>query len=169
MEAVATGLASGANAVKDYVRCTLLYQTLGKRMTYTIMDSALEELLKEELLYLKDDEAYNATRLGQAAVASAFSPEEGIFINEELSRALRAFVMDSDMHVLYLFTPLQVAASAQIDWLVFRDEIDNLNDNGIRAFQLVGVNPGAVNRTYALSCPGLFFFFFFFGQRNTDC
>ena len=117
------------------------------------MNSALEELVKEELLYLEEDESYEATRLGQAIVASAFSPEDGIFIHEELRKALRAFVMDGDMHVLYIFTPLQVAATAQIDWLVFRDQLDKLDESGIRAFQLVGVNPGAVNRMCAVFPP----------------
>lgn len=110
------------------------------------MNSALEELLKEELLCLNGDGSYGATRLGQAIVASAFSPEDGLFIHEELSKALQAFVMDGDMHVFYMFTPLPVAGTTQIDWLVFRDQLDNLNESGIRAFMLVGINPGAVNR-----------------------
>lgn len=113
------------------------------------MNSALQELLDSELLYLKDDESYAVTQLGQAIVASSFSPDDGYFVHEELRRALRAFVMDGDMHIFYMFTPIQVAVTTQIDWHIFRDQLDNLDDSGIRALQFVGVHPGFVNAMYA--------------------
>lgn len=139
------GLVSGREAVKGYVKCTLLFRTTEKKATYDIMNSALQELVTEELLRLKEDESYEATSLGQAVVASAFSPEDGLFVYDELKRALQAFVMDGDMHIFYMFTPLQVAATTQIDWPTFRDSLDNLDESGIRALQFVGVQPGFVN------------------------
>ncbi|KAJ5897270.1 Helicase C-terminal [Penicillium tannophilum] len=145
LEAIATGLVSGCEAIKEYVRCTLLYRTLDKKLAYSIMNSALKELVDEELLVLKEDEAYEATLLGQAVVASAFAPEDGLFVHEELKKALQAFVMDGDMHIFYMFTPLQVAMSTPIDWQIFRDKIDQLDESGIRALQYVGVQPGFVN------------------------
>ncbi|KAJ5654628.1 HelicaseC-terminal [Penicillium lividum] len=145
LEAIATGLVSGCEAIKEYVRCTLLYRTLDKKLAYVIMDSALKELVDEELLVLKEDEAYGATLLGQAVVASAFAPEDGLFVHEELKKALQAFVMDGDMHIFYMFTPLQVAMSTPIDWQIFRDKLDQLDESGIRALQFVGVQPGFVN------------------------
>lgn len=148
LEAVATGLASGCEAIKEYVKCTLLCRTLDKKIAYSIMDSALRELVDEELLRLTDDESYEATQLGQAVVASAFAPEDGLFVYGELKRALQAFVMDGDMHIFYIFTPLQVAASTQIDWQIFRDQLDFLDESGLRAMQFVGVSPGFVNTMY---------------------
>ncbi|KAJ5574517.1 Helicase C-terminal [Penicillium hetheringtonii] len=127
LEAVATGLVSGSEAIKD------------------IMDSAIQELINEGLLVLKEDESYGATLLGQAVVASAFSPEDGLYVHEELKRALEAFVMDGDMHIFYMFTPLQVAMDNPIDWQIFRDQLDRLGESGLRALQLVGVQPGFVN------------------------
>lgn len=123
----------------------MLYRTLEKKITYSIMKSALQELVDEELLLFRDDEAYEATLLGQAVVASAFSPEDGLFVHEELKRALQAFVMDGDMHIFYMFTPLQVATSTPIDWQIFRDQLDHLDESGLRALQFVGVQPGFVN------------------------
>lgn len=149
LEAVATGLASGCEAIKEYVKCTLLCRTLKKKIAYSIMSSALRELIEEELLRLKDDESYEATQLGQAVVASAFAPADGLFVYEELKRALQAFVMDGDMHIFYMFTPLQIAASTQIDWQIFRDQLDFLDESGLRALQFVGVSPGFVNTMYA--------------------
>ncbi|CAI7646973.1 unnamed protein product [Penicillium viridicatum] len=145
LEAVATGLVSGCEAIKEYVRCTLLYRTLDKKLAYTIMRSALQELVDEELLIFRDDESYEATPLGQAVVASAFSPEDGLFVHEELKRALQAFVMDGDMHIFYMFTPLQAAMNTPIDWQIFRDQLDRLDESGLRALQFVGVQPGFVN------------------------
>lgn len=109
------------------------------------MNSALQELINEGLLLLKDDESYGATLLGQATVASAFSPEDGLYVHEELKRALEAFVMDGDMHIFYMFTPLQVAMQIPIDWQIFRDQLDRLDESGLRALQYVGVEPGFVN------------------------
>ncbi|KAJ5170145.1 Helicase C-terminal [Penicillium coprophilum] len=145
LEAVATGLVSGCEAIKEYVRCTLLYRSLDKKIAYTIMKSALQELVDEELLIFRDDESYEATPLGQAVVASSFSPEDGLFVHEELKRALQAFVMDGDMHIFYMFTPLQAAMNTPIDWQIFRDQLDRLDESGLRALQFVGVQPGFVN------------------------
>lgn len=127
------------------MKCTLLYRTLDKKELYSMMDATLRELVDEELVRLKDDDTYEPTQLGQAIVASAFSPEDGLFVHEELTRALRAFVMDGEMHVFYMFTPLQVALATEIDWPTFRDQIDSLDESGLRALQFVGVNPGLVN------------------------
>ncbi|KAB8206867.1 hypothetical protein BDV34DRAFT_224036 [Aspergillus parasiticus] len=146
LEAIATGLVSGLEAIKEYVKCTLLYRTMDKKIAYNIMYSALQELVSEDLLHQNDDESYVATQLGQAVVASAFTPEDGLFVYEELNRALQAFVMDGDMHVFYMFTPLQVATTTQVDWPIFRDQLDNLDESGLRALQFIGVQPGFVNR-----------------------
>ncbi|KAJ5219344.1 Helicase C-terminal [Penicillium cinerascens] len=145
LEAIATGLVSGCEAIKEYVRCTLLYRTLDKKIAYSIMKSALQELVDEDLLNYRNDESYEATLIGQAVVASAFSPEDGLFVHEELKQALKAFVMDGDMHIFYMFTPLQVAMSIPIDWQIFRNQLDHMDDSGLRALQFVGVQPGFVN------------------------
>ncbi|KAL4925183.1 DEAD/DEAH box helicase [Aspergillus undulatus] len=135
LEAIAIGLVSGIDAIKDYVKCTLLYWTVDKKLSYSIMNSALQELADEKLIEM-NDESYVATQLGQAVVSSAFTPEDGLFVHEELRRARQAFVMDGDMHIFYMFTPLQVAAQTQVDWQIFRDLLDTLDDSGLRALQV---------------------------------
>lgn len=145
---------SGHDAIKEYTRCTLLYRTTEKHTAYSLMESALRELLDEGLLYLKADESYEATSLGQAVVASAFSPEDGLFVYEELKRALQAFVMDGDMHIFYMFTPLQATSLNAVDWTIFRDQLYNLDESGLRALQFVGVQPGFVNSMCVSECSG---------------
>ncbi|KAJ9212476.1 hypothetical protein DTO166G4_5968 [Paecilomyces variotii] len=145
LEAIATRLVSGRDAIKEYVECTLVYRTADNKDIYKMMDATLQELVDEDLLRRKDDDSYEPSELGQAIVASSFSPEDGMFVYEELKRALQAFVMDGDMHVFYMFTPLQVALTIEIDWPIFRDQLENLDESGLRALQLVGVQPGFVN------------------------
>jgi DNA polymerase theta len=114
----------------------------------SMTEAALQELLSTGLLCLKDDASYEPTQLGQAIVASSLSPEDGVFVHDELKRTLQAFVMDGEMHVFYLFTPLQMGAT-KINWTTLRDEINSLNESGIRVLQFVRVKPSFVNAMYA--------------------
>lgn len=148
LEAITTRLISGREAVNDYVRHTLLYRTIDKDELSRMVDSTLQELIDSELLSLKIDGSYEPTQLGQAVVGSSFSPEDGLFVYAELKKALQAFVMDGEMHVFYMFTPVQMGPPNEIDWPVFRDEIDRLDESGVRALQFVGVKPGFVNSMY---------------------
>lgn len=111
----------------------------------SMVDSTLKELVDNGLVDLKQDESYEPTQLGQAVVSSSLSPEDGIFIHDELKRALKSFVMDGEMHIFYMFAPLQNSSPTAIDWSIFRDQMNNLDESGIRALQLVGVKPAFVN------------------------
>ncbi|EEP81819.1 conserved hypothetical protein [Uncinocarpus reesii 1704] len=145
LEAVATRLVSGKEAINDYVRCSLLYHTMEEGELFAMVESTLTELVNDNLLNPRIDGSYEPTQLGQAIVASAFSPEEGMFIHDELKRALQAFVMDGEMHVFYMFAPLQSAANVDINWSKFLDELDRLDESGLRVLQFIGVDPGFVN------------------------
>jgi hypothetical protein len=54
--------------------------------------------------------------------------------------------------IFYMFTPLQVALITNIDWQIFRISSTHLplDESGLRALLLVGVNPGFVNSTYVI-------------------
>ncbi|WEW58730.1 DEAD-like helicase [Emydomyces testavorans] len=145
LEAVATRLVSGREAINDYVRCSLLYHSIEEQKIFAMVDSTLQELTNDKLLNLKADGSYEPTLLGQAIVASAFSPEDGMFIHDELRRGLQAFVMDGEMHIFYMFAPLQSGTNVDIDWPTFRDAMNELDESGLRALQFMGVNPGFVN------------------------
>lgn len=145
LEAIATKMASGREAILDYMKCTLLYRTHPEEEIMKLIDAALQELTETELVVERVDGGYEPTKLGSAIVASSFAPEDGIFVYHELKRALQAFVMDGEMHVFYMFTPIQVAMNTTIDWPTFRDQLDSLDESGLRALQFVGVQPGFVN------------------------
>ncbi|OJD11744.1 hypothetical protein AJ78_07542 [Emergomyces pasteurianus Ep9510] len=145
LEAIATRLVSSRETINEYVTCTLLYQNIETRKLFSMVDSTLKELVDNGLVDLKQDESYEPTQLGQAVVYSSQSPEDGIFIHDELKRAMKSFVMDGEMHIFYMFAPLQNSSPTDIDWSIFRDQMNNLDESGIRALQLVGVKPAVVN------------------------
>lgn len=148
MEGIATRLVSGREAINEFIRCTLLCRTREELEIEKLVKTSLQELVDTDLIRLREDDSYEATKLGAAIVASSFSPADGIFVYEELKRALQAFVMDGEMHIFYMFTPLTVAMNTTIDWPIFRDQLDLLDESGIRALQFVGVQPGFVNSMY---------------------
>jgi DNA polymerase theta len=91
---------------------------------------------------------FEATKTGNATVASGLGPDEGVFLHDELSRALMNFNLESDMHIVYQFTPIHSSTTqgVEVDWKLLRDELDKLDESGLRAATFVGVNPAFVNR-----------------------
>ena len=112
-----------------------------------MIEKAISELLEQGLIFHKDEACYEATNLGQATVAASLPPEDGIFVHAEFKRALQAFVMDGEMHVFYMFTPINLTLG-EIDWNVFREEIGGFDDSDLRVLQFSCVNPALVNRMY---------------------
>lgn len=111
-----------------------------------MIQTTLSNLVDAQLILQEADETYKATMLGQAIVASSLTPEDGVFVHAEFQRALRAFVMDGEMHVFYMFTPIQSTGLGDIKWPVFRKEIEGLDESGHRVLKYCGVNPAFVNR-----------------------
>jgi hypothetical protein len=124
---------------------TLLYHTIDQTVLAAMVESTLEELLQTDLIQKDSNDVFSATVLGQAIVASSLTPEDGIFVHRELRKALQAFVMDGEMHVLYSFTPVQ-AAQGNIDWQTFLKEVEKFDDSNQRAFKFVGLKMTELNR-----------------------
>jgi hypothetical protein len=138
-------MVSSRDSVDDYVHSSLLWHTLDRKMVYVMVDEAISELLSNGLIQTGQfEECFNPTKLGIAVVASGLTPEDGIFACSEL-RVLESFVMAGDLHLFYLFTPIQTIGLADISWPTFRHQLDGLDDSGMRAIRLIGVNPAFVN------------------------
>lgn len=145
LEVITVRLATHTGAIQEYVPKTLLYHTMDRVLLDTMVSKTLEELIEDGLVTMDNFGSYEATLLSQATVASCLTPEDGIFLHGELRRALRAFVMDGEMHIFYTFTPLY-SSQTDINWPIFRREMENLDESGVRVLEFVGVNPGLVNR-----------------------
>jgi DNA polymerase theta len=147
LEVIGIRMASSRAALDQYVHSSLLWHTIEHAKVSEMVDASMEELLGSELIRATDHEhCLEPTQLGEAIVAAGLGPEDGVFIHAELRRALQSFVMDGDMHIFYLFTPLQTSGGADISWLTFRNQLESLDESGLRALRLVGVNPAFVHR-----------------------
>ena len=145
LEVITVRLATHLSAIQEYVQRTLLYHSMDRALLATMVSNTLEELIGSGLVTVDSFGTFEATLLSKATVASSLTPEDGIFLHGELRRALQAFVMDGEMHIFYTFTPLY-NAQTDINWPIFRRELESLDESGLRVLEFVGVNPGLVNR-----------------------
>ena len=145
LEVIATRLANSKQALDDYVRRSLLFQITEHMSIWSMVDKAVRSLLATELIEAATLDCFEPTTLGQAIVASSLTPEDGIFVHNEMRRALESFVMDGEMHIFYLFTPIQSTTLTKISWPVFRDQMEDLDESGLRALRCIGVSPSLVN------------------------
>lgn len=145
LEAVSIRLVTSRDSINDYMRKTLLNLSTASDLIQEHVESSLQNLLEMGFIQCDNFGSYTATQLGKAIVASSLEPEDGAFVYRELQRALQAFVMDGEMHILYTFTPVQELANS-IDWRIFRSEMEALDDSGLRTMEFLGLKPFVVNR-----------------------
>ncbi|KAF7544197.1 hypothetical protein G7Z17_g10152 [Cylindrodendrum hubeiense] len=143
LEVISIRLALSRESIHDYFSKSLLSHTHDAKFVHDCISSSLEEI--EAMGFVTRDalSMFTATQLGKAIVASAIDPDDGVFVHKELSRALRAFVMDGEMHILYTFTPVQEFGIA-VNWQVFRNEMETLDESGLRVLSLLGIKPTTV-------------------------
>ncbi|KAI9720429.1 MAG: hypothetical protein M1812_002935 [Candelaria pacifica] len=146
LEVIVTRLANTTGSIDEYVKRTLLWHSTDHDALERLVKTTLQDLLANSLIILDNIGCFEATTLGKAIVASSLTPEDGIFVYDEFKRALRAFVMDGEMHIFYMFTPVHSSGLGDINWQIFRDQIDKLDESGLRVLDFVGIKPSAVNR-----------------------
>lgn len=72
--------------------------------------------------------------------ASSMPPGEGFLLFSELQRARQNFVLESELHAVYLVTPFSVCYQIQeVDWLAYLDMWEKLTPAMQRVGELVGV------------------------------
>lgn len=143
LEVISIRLATGRGSIRDYFSKSLLTHSHGTEFVYKCLESSLDEVQSMGLATCDGSENFIPTQLGKAIVASAIDPDDGIFVHRELTRALRAFVMDGEMHILYVFTPVQ-DFGITVNWQVFRNEMDALDESGLRVLSFTGIKPTAI-------------------------
>lgn len=146
LEAISIRLATSRDTLDEYMQKTMLSCSAGSESIQPDVEATVAELEKMGFITVDSFSNFQATQLGKAVVASGLDPEDGLFIHAELKHALRAFVMDGDMHVLYNFTPVHNLAGTTIDWRTFWNEMQKLDDSGLRVMGLLGLKPVEVER-----------------------
>jgi DNA polymerase theta len=108
--------------------------------------SSMDFLIQYEFIRIHNDEEngnkkFVPTRLGLACLSSAIPPKDGFILFSELQKSRQNFVLESELHAVYLVTPFSVAYQLQnIDWGYFHDVFDKLPDMMKRVGHMVGVS-----------------------------
>ncbi|XP_028802319.1 helicase and polymerase-containing protein TEBICHI isoform X3 [Neltuma alba] len=126
LEVVAGGTVQTANDIHRYVRCTLLNST---RPFQDVVKSAQESLRwlcqRKFVEWNEETKLYSTTPLGRAAFGSSLCPEESLIVLADLSRAREGFILASDLHLVYLVTPINV--DVEPDWELYYERFLQLS------------------------------------------
>ncbi|KAG5974958.1 hypothetical protein E4U55_007949 [Claviceps digitariae] len=145
LEIISIRLATSLQSILEYFSKSLLHGSQSSHFIQEGVESGLDELQSMGLITGDPLAGFSPTRLGRAIVASAIDPDDGVFIHDEMKKALRAFVMDGEMHILYVFTPVQDFGMT-VNWQVFRNEMERLDESGLRVLDHLGIKPTSVLR-----------------------
>ncbi|KAK9273993.1 hypothetical protein L1049_018807 [Liquidambar formosana] len=126
LEVVAGGIVQTANDIHRYVRCTLLNSTKPFQDVVKSAQDSLRWLCHRKFLEWNDDtKLYSTTPLGRAAFGSSLCPEESLIVLDDLLRAREGFVLASDLHLVYLVTPINV--DVEPDWELYYERFMELS------------------------------------------
>ncbi|XP_073012513.1 helicase and polymerase-containing protein TEBICHI isoform X1 [Typha latifolia] len=126
MEVVAGGIVQTASDIHRYVRCTLLNSIKPFQDVVKSAQDSLRWLCHQKFLKWNEEaKLYNVTPLGHAAFGSSLTPEESLIVLDDLSRAREGFVLASDLHLVYLVTPINV--EVEPDWELYYERFMELS------------------------------------------
>ncbi|XP_066246026.1 DNA polymerase theta-like [Euwallacea similis] len=146
LEVIASGVVSSPSDIALFSSCTLLSLLSGdKTALENPVEEALEYLKKYEFVSFQKSDgnmgSYSATALGKACLSSSIGPDEAITLFAELERARKCFVLETELHLIYLVTPYTACTSwGVIDWIFYLDLWNKLPVAMKRVGELVGVS-----------------------------
>ncbi|XP_008563156.1 PREDICTED: DNA polymerase theta [Galeopterus variegatus] len=161
LEIIVGGVASTSQDMQTYASCTFLAASMkeGNQGIQTNQDSfqlgAIEAcvmwLLENEFIQITEasdgteGKVYHPTHLGSATLSSSLSPTDTLDIFADLQRAMKGFVLENDLHIVYLVTPMFEDWTV-IDWYRFFCIWEKLPTSMKRVAELVGVEEGFLAR-----------------------
>ncbi|KAL0311996.1 UNVERIFIED_CONTAM: Helicase and polymerase-containing protein TEBICHI [Sesamum radiatum] len=126
LEVVAGGIVQTASDIHRYVRCTLLNSTKPFEDVVKSAQDALRWLCHKKFLeWSEETKLYTSTPLGRASFGSSLCPEESLIVLDDLMRAREGFVLASDLHLVYLVTPINV--DVEPDWELYYERFMQLS------------------------------------------
>ncbi|XP_074187350.1 DNA polymerase theta isoform X2 [Rhinolophus sinicus] len=162
LEIIVGGVASTSQDMQTYASCTFLAASMkeGKQGIQKNQDpvqlGAIEAcvlwLLENEFIQATDasdgteGKVYHPTHLGSATLSSSLSPIDTLDIFADLQRAMKSFVLENDLHIVYLVTPM-FEDWTTIDWYRYFCLWEKLPTSMKRVAELVGVEEGFLARS----------------------
>ena len=159
LEVISCGIVRNRAEAQVYIQHTLLATSLDSDTREQIVGSCFRFLLKFDFIEYKqscrtieptDIEEVAPTQLGSATLSSSLSPDEALFVMEEINRARKCFVLESDLHMVYLVTPIclrELWSEGEPKWREYMDMIGKLELDMKRVADQVGISDG-----YITSC-----------------
>ncbi|KAF4098560.1 DNA polymerase theta [Onychostoma macrolepis] len=160
LEIIVGGVASSPQDVRMYASCTLLAASIAAEQPHEeeaetearnkgAIEACIEWLMDNEFIHIQkegDVERYCPTHLGSATLSSSLSPPEALGIFADLQRAMKGFVLENDLHILYQITPVYVDWTT-IDWYQFFCLWEQLPSAMKRVAEMVGIQEGFLARS----------------------
>ncbi|VVB10640.1 unnamed protein product [Arabis nemorensis] len=126
LEVVAGGIVQTAKDIHRYVRCTLLNSTRPFQDVVKSAQDSLRWLCHRKFLEWNDEtKLYSTTPLGRGSFGSSLCPEESLIVLDDLLRAREGLVMASDLHLVYLVTPINVGVEP--NWELYYERFMELS------------------------------------------
>ncbi|KAL6029950.1 hypothetical protein STEG23_028878, partial [Scotinomys teguina] len=161
LEIIVGGVASTSQDMQTYASCTFLAAGVkeGKQgirrnqddIQLGAIDACVTWLLENEFIQETEPsdgaggKVYQPTHLGSATLSSSLSPTDTLDIFADLQRAMKGFVLENDLHIVYLVTPVFEDWTG-IDWYRFFCLWEKLPTSMKRVAELVGVEEGFLAR-----------------------
>ncbi|XP_068402753.1 DNA polymerase theta isoform X1 [Eschrichtius robustus] len=161
LEIIVGGVASTSQDIQTYASCTFLAASMkeGKQGIQKNKDSVQLGAIEACVMWLLENEfiqiteasdgtegsVYHPTHLGSATLSSSLSPVDTLDIFADLQRAMKGFVLENDLHIVYLVTPV-FEDWTTIDWYRFLCLWEKLPASMKRVAELVGVEEGFLAR-----------------------
>ncbi|KAM6382615.1 LOW QUALITY PROTEIN: DNA polymerase theta [Alca torda] len=159
LEIIVGGVASTPDDVQTYASCTLLASSLKEskwgneeaqdKVQTGPIEACVAWLLGNEFIQVLESgnaKVYHPTHLGSATLSSSLSPTEAMEIFADLQRAMKSFVLENDLHIVYLVTPVYEEWTT-IDWYQFFCLWEKLPASMKRVAELVGIEEGFLARS----------------------
>ncbi|KAI5134986.1 Dna polymerase Theta [Manis pentadactyla] len=161
LEIIVGGVASTSEDMQTYASCTFLAASMKERkqgiqknqdsVQLGAIEACVMWLLENEFIQITESSdgtegrEYHPTHLGLATLSSSLSPTDTLDIFADLQRAMKGFVLENDLHIVYLVTPMFEDWTI-IDWYRFFCLWEKLPSSMKRVAELVGVEEGFLAR-----------------------
>ena len=162
LEAVASGALRRRSDVAVFLDCMLVVRqrrntSAARFEAFTAhAERALEYLVANRIVEQTETEADPAappqqllapTKLGRALFQSAFAPDEGLVVFQDLDLARHRLVLDGNLHLLYLATPVFHGLQPDYNrlWQTY-DRARRAEPVKARVFELVGLDEARLDR-----------------------
>ncbi|CAB3401342.1 unnamed protein product [Caenorhabditis bovis] len=124
------------NNKEIYQLCSLL---LFSPKNQEEIDLAIQNLIESSFVFIEDG-VLKCSQLGKATMVSSLPPDAALSIFDDLNTATRSIALDTELHMLYLVTPINVSVWQECDWHHLFEIFNRIPAEHRRVAKLVGVS-----------------------------